>query len=56
MEHGYRFVIVLTIASEATAIGLLTLFLIRGRSGGRRQGAGPADERHCPEWSRAVQK
>jgi hypothetical protein len=56
MEHGYRFVIVLTIASEATAIALLTLFLIRGRSGERRQGARPADERHCPEWSRAVQK
>jgi hypothetical protein len=29
MEHGYRFVIVLTIASEAVAIALLTLFLVR---------------------------
>jgi hypothetical protein len=32
MEHGYRFVIVLTIASEAAAIALLTLFLVRARS------------------------
>jgi hypothetical protein len=32
MEHGYRFVIVLTITSEALAIALLTLFLVRARS------------------------
>jgi hypothetical protein len=32
MEHGYRFVIVLTITSEAAAIALLTLFLVRARS------------------------
>jgi hypothetical protein len=28
MEHGYRFVIVLTITSEAVAIMMLTLFLV----------------------------
>jgi hypothetical protein len=32
MEHGYRFVIVLTIASEAIAVGLLTMFLVRART------------------------
>ena len=32
MEHGYRFVIVLTIASEAVAIALLTLFLVGARA------------------------
>jgi hypothetical protein len=32
MEHGYRFVIVLTIVSEVAAIVLLGLFLLRGRS------------------------
>jgi hypothetical protein len=32
MEHGYRFVIVLTIASEAAAIVILALFLTLGRS------------------------
>jgi hypothetical protein len=35
MEHGYRFVIVLTIASEVAVIALLTLFLIRARSTAR---------------------
>jgi len=40
MEHGYRFVIVLTIASEAVAIALLTLFLVRARP--QAQGPGPA--------------
>jgi hypothetical protein len=39
MEHGYRFVIVLTIASEAAVIVLLTLFLIRARSNARRAGS-----------------
>ncbi|HXO10027.1 MAG TPA: hypothetical protein VN880_18435 [Solirubrobacteraceae bacterium] len=32
MEHGYRFVIVLTIASDAVAIAMLTLFLSRVRT------------------------
>ena len=36
MEHGYRFVIVLAIASDAAAITALTLFLIRARAGARR--------------------
>jgi len=40
MEHGYRFVIVLTITSEAAAIALLTLFLVLARS--RAQGRGAA--------------
>jgi hypothetical protein len=39
MEHGYRFVIVLTITSEAVAIALLTLFLVRARSRAHEAGA-----------------
>jgi hypothetical protein len=31
MEHGYRFVIVLTIAADSTAIVMLTLFLVYSR-------------------------
>jgi hypothetical protein len=42
MEHGYRFVIILTITSEAMAIAMLTLFLIRARTGERGPGRGPA--------------
>ena len=42
MEHGYRFVIVLTIASEVGAIALLTLFLILGRFDQVRGRAGSA--------------
>jgi hypothetical protein len=38
MEHGYRFVIVLAIASDAAAITTLTLYLIRAHAGGRRPG------------------
>jgi len=45
MEHGYRFVIVLTIASEATAIAMLTLFLVRARSHARSAQAAPRHER-----------
>jgi hypothetical protein len=46
MEHGYRFVIVLTIASEAVAIATLTLFLIRART---HVGVGrPAPQRDRP--------
>jgi hypothetical protein len=40
MEHGYRFVIVLTIASELATIALLTLFLVRARF--HLRGRGPA--------------
>ena len=39
MEHGYRFVIVLTITSEAVAIALLTLFLVCAGSRGHERGA-----------------
>jgi hypothetical protein len=45
MEHGYRFVIVLTIASEAMAIAMLTLFLVRARSHARTDKAAPRHER-----------
>jgi len=45
MEHGYRFVIVLTIASEAAVIVLLTLFLIRACSDARGQSAVRQHER-----------
>jgi hypothetical protein len=41
MEHGYRFVIVLTIASEAVAIVMLTLFLVRARSHAHGERAEP---------------
>jgi hypothetical protein len=39
MEHGYRFVIVLTIGSEVAAIGLLTLFVVAARSHANRRRA-----------------
>jgi hypothetical protein len=39
MEHGYRFVIVFTIASEAVAIAMLTLFLVQARSHSHGRGA-----------------
>jgi hypothetical protein len=45
MEHGYRFVIVLTIASDAAAIAILTLFLIRTRTGPRSPTAPPSHKR-----------
>ena len=45
MEHGYRFVIVLTIASDAVAILMLTLFLIRVRTGPGSQGATASQKR-----------
>jgi hypothetical protein len=40
MEHGYRFVIVLTITSEIVAIASLSLFLVASHSYAR--GRGPA--------------
>jgi hypothetical protein len=60
MEHGYRFAIMLAIGSDAAAIAMLTLFLIRAhapvrapggaptrhRSGVRRAGE-PASQRHA---------
>src|ERR1700677_3296196 len=45
MEHGYRFVIVLTITSEAVAIALLTLFLVCARSRAHERGAAPTRKR-----------
>jgi hypothetical protein len=45
MEHGYRFVIVLTLASEAVAIALLTLFVVRARSHARGRGAALTQKR-----------
>lgn len=45
MEHGYRFVIVLAIASDAVAIVMLMLFLIRARTGTRSSGAAPPPKR-----------
>src|ERR1700693_3653176 len=45
MEHGYRFVIVLTIASDAVAILMLTLFMIRVRTGPGSQGATASQKR-----------
>jgi hypothetical protein len=48
MEHGYRFVIVLAIASDAAAVAVLTLFLIRGRAGVRRPGVAHAPPGHPP--------
>jgi hypothetical protein len=62
MEHGYRFVIVLTISSEAAAIALLTLFLVLARSGrhgrrattpSRRSALAPARRPHQPTTRRA---
>jgi hypothetical protein len=45
MEHGYRFVIVLAIASDAVAVALLALFLVRARIGPRVPRAVPTRER-----------
>jgi hypothetical protein len=49
MEHGYRFVIVLTIASEAAAIALLTLFLVGARSRAHERGA-PLTQKRATAW------
>ena len=38
MEHGYRFAIVLALVSEAVAIAMLTLFVVRGRCFSSRPG------------------
>ncbi len=45
MEHGYRFAIVLAIVSDAVAIVMLMLFLIRTRSATRNSTASPSHER-----------
>jgi len=50
MEIGYRFVVVLAIASEAVAIAILSAFLVRARQHARlRSGDGPrAGDRSRP--------
>lgn len=45
MEHGHRFVIVLAIASDAVAITMLMLFLIRARTGAASPGMASAPKR-----------
>ena len=59
MEHGYRFAIVLALTSEAVAIAMLTIFVVRGphspsRSGTafRREGSGPGQRRVAPGTER----
>jgi hypothetical protein len=44
MEHGYRFVIVLVIASDAVAIVMLVLFLMRADTGARGSTVTPGHE------------
>jgi hypothetical protein len=44
MEHGYRFAIVLALVSEAVAIAMLTLFVVRGPRRSSRPGT--ASRRH----------
>jgi hypothetical protein len=51
MEHGYRFVIVLTIASEAVAMTMLGLFLGHAR---RRSGTSPVAGRTVNRSSRRI--
>jgi hypothetical protein len=44
MEHGYRFAIVLALASEAVAIAMLTTFVVRGSHLSLRSGTAPRRE------------
>ena len=44
MEHGYRFAIVLALASEAVAIAMLTLFVVRGPHPSWRSGTASRQE------------
>ncbi len=44
MEHGYRFAIVLALTSEAVAIAMLTMFVVRGRHPSWRSGTAPRRE------------
>jgi hypothetical protein len=52
MEHGYRFVIVLTIASEAVAIASLMLFLVGARTHSSRPRTTLARQRHVAAATR----
>jgi hypothetical protein len=45
MEHGYRFAIVLALSSEAVAIAMLTLFVVRGSRLPRRSATTSTRER-----------
>jgi hypothetical protein len=54
MEHGYRFVIVLTIAADSAAIVMLTLYLVCTRTRPRGQGAAPAQGRSDVPPTRAT--
>jgi hypothetical protein len=45
MEHGYRFAIVLALVSEAVAIAMLTLFVVRGRCFSSRPGTASRRDR-----------
>jgi hypothetical protein len=51
MEHGYRFAIVLALASEAVAIAMLTLFVVRGADPSWRSGT--ASRRELPGTGQA---
>jgi hypothetical protein len=59
MEHGYRFAIVLALVSEAVAIALLTLFVVRARhlsstpgTASERELSGAGQPRVAPETER----
>jgi hypothetical protein len=59
MEHGYRFAIVLALVSEAAAITLLTLFVVRARhvsstpsAASGRELSGAGQPRLAPETER----
>jgi hypothetical protein len=52
MEHGYRFAIVLAIASDAAAIATLTVFLLQVRAQARRSCAARPGAGARPLWSR----
>jgi hypothetical protein len=45
MEHGYRFAIVLAIASDVVAIAMLVLFVLRARTAPRGLRAAPGHAR-----------
>jgi hypothetical protein len=59
MEHGYRFAIVLALASEAVAIAMLTVFVVRrphpswkSGSASRREASGARHRRVAPGTER----
>jgi hypothetical protein len=54
MEHGYRFAIVLALASEAVAIATLTLFVVRGPHPSWRPGTASRREPSAPGQPRVA--